>query len=261
MRITRGHYNRKLLTFGIMLFLGIALISTGFAAWIMSSGAETGYDDGNLTVGVITESDLEFTDIELLDGYSSAISFEPAKDDTKGDIKWDGTNSENLSFKITTTVSPAEYLSEVQINMTYAQQFAKALNDAHKNGYLVLPAAAVLDEGVEALTILSFDENGNVKTTNHTGINVVADEITNDEGKVLAIKLTIEIIISWGGKFNGQNPSLYLDASNLSADEKKAELYAFKRAVYGLDINMPDAEVAAYAAPIQYNITLIATVN
>ena len=60
MKITKGHYNRKLLTFGVMLFLAIALISTGFAAWIMSSGAEKGFEDENISVGVITEVGFPF---------------------------------------------------------------------------------------------------------------------------------------------------------------------------------------------------------
>ena len=262
MRITRGHYNRKLLTFGIMLFLGIALISTGFAAWIMSSGAELNYGDGSVTVGEITESDLEFTTIQLLDGTSSAILFEPAKDDKSGDIKWDGTNSENLSFKFTTTVSPADYLSEVQIKMSYPASVVAA----HNAGYIVLPEAAVLAEGVEHLTILSFDQAGKAQAKSYTGITVAMEEVKNAEGtKVTGIKLTVTVSIAWGAKFYGQNPSISLDdkTHNLTSDQKKAELYAFKRMVYGLDSTMPDAEVAVYTPtePIQYSITLIATVN
>ena len=102
MRITRGHYNRKLLAFGAMAFLAIALISTGFAAWIMSSGAETGFEDGNLTVGEITESDLKFTDYEIIAGDTKLL-FEPAQGDVTGDIKGNGSDYENLTFTLKTT--------------------------------------------------------------------------------------------------------------------------------------------------------------
>ena len=37
MKLTRKHYNRKILSFGLVLFLAVALLSTGFAAWIMST--------------------------------------------------------------------------------------------------------------------------------------------------------------------------------------------------------------------------------
>ena len=262
MRITRGHYNRKLLTFGIMLFLGIALISTGFAAWIMSSGAELNYGDGSVTVGEITESDLEFTTIKLLDGTSSAILFEPAKNDKSGDIKWDGEKSENLSFKFTTTVSPADYLDEVQIKMSYPASVVAA----HNAGYIVLPEAAVLADGVEYLTILEFDNTGKAQAKSYTGITVAMEEIKNNEGtKVTGIKLTVTISITWGAKFHSGNPSVTLDDAThgLTSDQKKDELYAFKRMVYGLDSTYTDEQVATYTPtePIKYSITLIATVN
>lgn len=265
MKITKGHYNRKLLSFGVIIFLAIALISTGFAAWIMSSGAEENYDDGNLTVGTITESDLEFTKVELVSGSSSALLFEPAKDDNKGDIKWDGKNSENLSFTISTTISPIEYLDEVSIKMN----IPASVKAAHEAGYIVLPAAALLAEDAAGLVIVGFDDKDAVVATDHTGIDVTAVKETNDKG-VEVIKITIKVSIAWGEQFKGENPSTYLDntatnalGNKLTSDEKKAILYTFKRMVYGkTDASVtPDSEIAVLSEALPIGITLIATVN
>lgn len=35
-KLTRNSYKRKIILFGVIVFMSIALISTGFAAWVMS---------------------------------------------------------------------------------------------------------------------------------------------------------------------------------------------------------------------------------
>lgn len=39
-KLTKNSYKRKVILFGVLLFMSIALISTGFAAWIMSTNAK-----------------------------------------------------------------------------------------------------------------------------------------------------------------------------------------------------------------------------
>jgi hypothetical protein len=263
MKITRGHYNRKLLTFGAMLFLAIALISTGFAAWIMSSGAKTGFEDGNITVGVITESDLEFGEITF-EGTSTALLFEPKAGDVEGDIKCGSDNiSENLTFKLKTSISPAEYLDEIQITMTFPEEVV----DAHKAGYIVLPAYD--NEGkAQTLTIIKMNESeGFVPTNTHPGIKVITEnEATKLEGSV--VQITIEITIQWGAEFEKGNPSITLDADDsLDSDAKKAKLFEFKKTIYGLTQESGqsdeefEAEVFNYNKKLEYSLTLFATVN
>ena len=38
-RLTRNSYKRKIILFAVFVFISIALISTGFAAWVMSNDA------------------------------------------------------------------------------------------------------------------------------------------------------------------------------------------------------------------------------
>ena len=35
-KLTRKSYKRNIIVFGLMFFMGIALVSTGFAAWVLS---------------------------------------------------------------------------------------------------------------------------------------------------------------------------------------------------------------------------------
>ena len=48
-KLTRNSYKRKIILFGVLIFASIALISTGFAAWIMSANASKD-KDGNITL-------------------------------------------------------------------------------------------------------------------------------------------------------------------------------------------------------------------
>ena len=265
MKITRGHYNRKLLTFGAMLFLAIALISTGFAAWIMSSGAETGFDDGNLSVGVVTESDLKFSDYQITAG-STALLFEPAKGDVTGDIKGNGTEYESLTFTLTTTLTPIEYLDEIQISMT----FPETVVAAHNAGYIVLPDCALLASG-QVLTIVEMNESKEIVITNPESKGIKVTAVKTADGK--GLELTVAVEIAWGSKFGGENPSTYLDEkTSLSAYEKKVELYNFKKTIYGLSFeNETDADgkiksellkqVFDHTQTLQYSLDLFATVN
>ena len=60
MKLTRKSYNRRIFTFGALVFLSIALMSTGFATWVMSQNA-TQNMEGGVNVGTITDGALEFT--------------------------------------------------------------------------------------------------------------------------------------------------------------------------------------------------------
>ena len=107
MKLTKKHYNRKVLSFGILVFVAISLISTGFAAWIISTGS-TNETPGNVSIGTIEESNLTFENVAIT-GDVKNFMFEPLKSDDSGEIKWDDEQNdvfENLSLTIT-TASPS----------------------------------------------------------------------------------------------------------------------------------------------------------
>ena len=137
MKVTKGHFNRKVLFFGLLLFLAISLISTGFASWIMSIGADKG-SNGNVHVGTITDGSLEFGDIKFVNNNSEII-FDALASDKSGDIKADlteGAKYENLSIKSTTTITPVEYVQSLSISVALPD----TVDAAAKAGYITVPS-------------------------------------------------------------------------------------------------------------------------
>ena len=86
------------------------------------------------------------------------------------------------------------------------------------------------------------------------------------------------MIFKWGEKFNGKNPSIYLDEAtkedsvgegtqmvSLTYDEKIDEMLAFKRTIYGFsavedDPNYKsDEEVLSYVNNLEFKMTITAT--
>ena len=128
MKLTRKSYNRRVFTFGTLIFLSIALISTGFATWVMSTNAENGFTDG-VNVGTITDGQLAF--VKDTNGNTITFTndeknfrFDAREDDKYGDIKTKVPASgetlkyENLKVQMTFTVGPVEYLDKVTVQMT-----------------------------------------------------------------------------------------------------------------------------------------------
>ncbi|MCI5746158.1 MAG: hypothetical protein MR270_07775, partial [Erysipelotrichaceae bacterium] len=70
LKLTKRSYRRKRVVMGVALFMSIALISTGFAAFVISSQSK---DDtsGNITVGTISDKNIkvEITNKESLGSF------------------------------------------------------------------------------------------------------------------------------------------------------------------------------------------------
>ena len=93
-KLTRKSYQRKAMVVGATAFAGIALVATGFAAWVISSSATEKFK-GNVQVGTISEKSIEITDIALkeVDGTRDFFSFEPTKTDVSGRVRYDGKDN------------------------------------------------------------------------------------------------------------------------------------------------------------------------
>ena len=254
MKLTRKSYNRRIFTFGALVFLSVALMSTGFATWVMSQNASQNVN-GGVTVGTITDGALEFTKEKPQEGGTVAdslvvfgstgdqIRFDADKNDTAGMIKaGQGTNDkhENLSVTFSVVVSPKTYYNGMNIKMT---SIPAGVTKAAEANYINLPACAI-GEGVT------------IDATNST--NVAGVEITDvtDINNVAAIKLTYTVSFTWGEYYDKDrtsltetvvtdnnsadnlNPGFWLDdeqgaaAKNLDFATKKAEMIKFRRAIF-----------------------------
>ena len=250
MKVTKGHFNRKVLFFGLLLFLAISLISTGFASWIMSTGTEEGAD-GNIHVGTITDGSLEFTDIVFV-GEVNEIIFDAHKDDKDGSIKADLSEDakyENLSITFTTTLNPVEYVKDLSISIA----LPSSVNDAVVAGYITIPSCCY----VENTSVVSVDliKNGEKQDLEGTGISAT---ITDNEG---TYNISITVTFGWGSQFGGKNPGYYLDEQTMDYPAKLAKMVEFKRSIYGLTTETTDEEVLDYTTPLQFDILLTAVAN
>ena len=108
-KITRRSYNRKLIVLGLAIFLAFGMISTGFAAWLISSAA-TVDADAPVEVDKIVDESFELTIDQLdADGKWKAdadkISFDAKQDDTTGRVKFQENGTGDAGEQLNLTLS------------------------------------------------------------------------------------------------------------------------------------------------------------
>lgn len=188
-KLTRNSYKRKIILFGVIVFMSIALISTGFAAWVMSQEKKQS-TSGNVTVGAVTEGNIEV----ILDPLTvKDFKFEPKESDTTGRVRNDKTNFESLTVTVTGTIKNTQFLKEATIKMNVKD----AVKQAETAGYIILPECA------NSEVVLTLTESG-----------------TNEK------KFSYDITFKWGSKFGGENPGEYYDSTAFNPSEE--ELSSFE---------------------------------
>lgn len=188
-KLTRNSYKRKIILFGVIVFMSIALISTGFAAWVMSQEKKQS-TSGNVTVGAVTEGNIKV----ILDPLTvKDFKFEPKESDTTGRVRNDKTNFESLTVTVTGTIKNTQFLKEATIKMNVKD----AVKQAETAGYIILPECA------NSEVVLTLTESG-----------------TNEK------KFSYDITFKWGSKFGGENPGEYYDSDAFNPTEE--ELSSFE---------------------------------
>lgn len=183
-KLTRNSYKRKIILFGVIVFMSIALISTGFAAWVMSQEKKQS-TSGNVTVGAVTEGNIEV----ILDPLTvKDFKFEPKESDTTGRVRNDKTNFESLTVTVTGTIKNTQFLKEATIKMNVKD----AVKQAETAGYIILPECA------NSEVVLTLTESG-----------------TNEK------KFSYEITFKWGSKFGNVNPGEYYDSAAFNPSEEE----------------------------------------
>lgn len=205
MRLTRLSYRRKIIVFGIAIFLSIAMIATGFATWVMSANARDDSKGGNVDVGTVSDSNLEITNVVI---SSTSFYFEPLASDNQGRVRNDGSHYESLSITVTGDISPSAYIGSATIQLNVSS----GVTAAATAGYIVLPDCA---SSAQTLTL-----------TDKAGV----------EGtKTFTYVITFE----WGSLFNGMNPGLYYDSDSdgilVSNADVANTIKAMRTAIYGSD--------------------------
>ena len=186
---------------GIALFGAIGLVSTGFAAWVLSASASNTQEPG-IKVGAVSEHNMDFQNIEVL-GKSAdpdaanpeelvatnKYSFNPKYTDITGRVHFgkgdDAANpdvGERLELIVRGEVTEAQNLGTLTVKF---DSIPAALTSAESAGYIVLPECATAEKDVD------FTLSG--------------------EGAIKTASFEYTIAFSWGNKFNGSNPGEYYD--------------------------------------------------
>ena len=245
-RLTKNSYKRKIIVFGLLVFMSIALISTGFAAWVMSQGAKEDVS-GNVTIGVvedgrITLSNLvykpvvykyndDYSDVELLTGsdYNIATNnqlnfkFEPLFNDKNGAITWEGikddkgvqtTNCEIMELQVTGFVTNHNLLNGGVLNVELT--VSKGVYDCIQAGYITAP---------NGFTLKGPSEDGK-------SYIYKMDVTPLDQGT-----FSFSVKFNWGIEFNSANPAGTVhdnsSTKNTELDLLKAKIEAFRATLYG----------------------------
>ena len=112
---------RKTLTLAICFLALIAIVSVGFASWIITRPSEVASDPGSITAEAVTESGYQLSVATHGSSVANIHYGSVADSPKKGGNNWlsnDGSQPENLSYEMKLTSSKYEFMSDkVYVNV------------------------------------------------------------------------------------------------------------------------------------------------
>ena len=197
-KITRRSYKRKKIIMGLSLFGAIGLVSTGFAAWVLSASASN-QQQANLKVGAVSDKSMSFDGVKIYGMNDSDVevetanySFNPRYADNTGRVRF-GSNEgadegERLSLTVRGQIKEAQNLGSLKVSF---DEIPQALQDAVAAEYIVLPACA-------------------------SAAQDVTYTLTGEASKVASFEYVIAF--AWGDAFGNVNPGDYYDEAGSGVD-------------------------------------------
>lgn len=219
-KLTRNSFKRKIILFGVAIFMAVAMMATGFAAWVISTNAVESAEIG-VSVGTVTEAQIEIainTLNESTGRIEDVLCFEPAETDNTGNVQASREENavyEDLEFTISGTVTQLDILGEVTLAIDFS-----AFSAAVEGNYIVLPTA---------VTDLSYYGEVDAADEYVLYVNLMKSnwvENTTANTATFSYKATL----TWGTKFDGKNPGEFYDEEN-DANVIKAGINAFRTAM------------------------------
>lgn len=257
-KLTKKSYKRKRVLMGLALFMSIALVSTGFAAWVISSSVEK-EGEGNVSAGTVSDKSLELVINNAED--LGTIKFEPKKEDNSGRVRYEGNNSDNYeSLSVTVT-------GQITKNPEYLGDLTIQLVELNETGDAALPQAnsklaAAADKGYITLPECFY---------NPIKLNEQGSTFYNTTDNSFSYTITF----GWGSTFRGANPGYYYDGldaeGNADADiaaevelikdfEMIEKLVDLRNVVYGTNETMEEQNDNGSVGP-KYQVIVKATTN
>lgn len=240
-KVTRHAFSKKAIMITASLFVTLALITTGFAAWLISSGA-SGEGTGNITTATIDDAHLGLT-VAMAEG-KDFVCFGPRADDKVPHIMYDSPKNgekddkEVLVATVTGTIKNYVRLKEFNITIKISDKALTAAgytwtgtNEGESSrtytynaekAYISLPEYAVDTDG-RFLPLPSDKSKTTAPKTISAGDSMFTDGTTENEKK-----FTFDVTFGWGEKFEGCNPGRYLDREE-GPDHLPSETYTVEQ--------------------------------
>lgn len=241
-KVTRHAFSKKAIMITASLFVTLALITTGFAAWLISSGASD-EGTGNITTATIDDARLGLT-VAMAEG-KDFVCFGPQADDKVPHIMYDPPkdgekdDKEVLTATVTGTIKNYDRLKEFKITIKISDKALTAAgytwtgtNEGESSrtytynaekAYISLPEYAVDTDG----RFLPLPSNPANKTTAPKTI-LATDSMFTAGANENEKKFTFDVTFGWGEKFEGCNPGRYLDREE-GPDHLPSETYTVEQ--------------------------------
>ena len=221
-KVTRHAFSKKAIMITASLFVTLALITTGFAAWLISSGT-SGEGTGNITTATIDDARLGLT-VAMAEG-KDFVCFGPQAGDDVPHIMYElpkegeKDDKEVLTATVTGTIKNYDRLKEFNITIKISDKALTAAGytwpetgessrtytyNAEK-AYISLPEYAVDTYG-RFLPLPSDTSKTTAPKTISAGDSMFTAGANENEKK-----FTFDVTFGWGEKFKGCNPGKYLD--------------------------------------------------
>lgn len=223
-RITRRSYKRKRIVMGVALFMSVALISSGFAAFVISSTA-VGEGNGNVSVGTVSDKALTITlDKENI----GSIIFDTFQEDNRGNVRADSTGPyENLSVTVSGTIGNYDFLGG--LNFRLEEDGTNNISAAVNKGYVQVPAC--------------------MSTAGVDFTNAEIEKVKRDEGR-----FSFTVNFGWGSAFANLNPGEYFDNETYSNGVwTECNPYVFTDSPDTIQPILLDLRKTLYGADSNYN--------
>jgi len=241
-RLTRKSYRRKLIMFGASIFMSLALVATGFAAWVLSKDAQV-QGEGEVQVGAVQESSIEISAITFADDIKNFV-FEPQEGDAAGRVRNDGSNFENMDITISWQVSNYQIVGDLFVEF----KIPETVHNAIEADFISVPAEFVKKDGVDTTQVA--DKNYYVYTYNIGADKTAGNDVAVDDyftytltetGGVETMQCELTLKFNWGEKFGNDNPGIYYDTDAVGKEVPfetvKATLNEFKATLHGITYN------------------------
>lgn len=228
-KLTRKSYKRKKIAFAAVILGGVALVSSGFAAWVLSANATKGAS-GVTTVGKVKDNSLSMS-IELQylkpgttnvwekqtpdsgrDIATGTFDFDPTYEDvrkTDQRIYNDGENFERLTLRYAVTVTSKDNKSFDKLNVKMEEEGATGkVQSAVAKNYVIAPDCFTAAKGVDLPA-----DGGSFEKQDNT-----SKKETPDAEKVCTWTTNYDVSFKWGSFFSatkegeGTNPGDYFDS-------------------------------------------------